>query len=131
MDPHAMQARVDELMADFHRLRDGASGLQQTLQAIRCTARSRDGLVTVTVGARGDVVSLDLDPRLYRSPDSKALAASIVSTIQAAAAEAADKVTEACSSLMPAEDVRAQMDMNFESLFRRMDDNLDLGGGTR
>jgi len=131
MDPHGMQARIDEMMTDFQRMRDGLGDLQRRLQSIRCSASSRDGFVKATVGPRGQLLDLELDPRLYRTPDSKALAASIVATIQEAAAAAVDKVVEAVEPYQPAEDVRAQMDMNFDSYFRRLDNELDLGGGAR
>lgn len=131
MDPHVMQARVDELMSDFQRMRDGVGSLQERLQAIRCEARSPDGFVKAVVGPRGQLLSLELDPRLYRNPDSQGLAASIVETVQEAAEAAVDKVAEACEPFMPAQDVRDQMGMNMDSVFRRLDSELDVEGGTR
>jgi DNA-binding protein YbaB len=52
------------------------------------TAESADGLVQATIGAHGEVRSLWLDPRIYRSSDASELADDIRRTI-ACALEAA------------------------------------------
>jgi DNA-binding protein YbaB len=49
------------------------------------TAESDDGLVVATVGGRGDLRSLWLDPRIYRCRDAEALADDILRTIGSAA----------------------------------------------
>lgn len=121
MDSRGLQARVDELMGEFKRLRQGADGLQQKLRSISVTATSPDTFVTVTVNARGELSSLVLDPRIYRRPDSKALADTITETLRRASAEAAEKVAEACQPLLPAAEVRAHLNQDIDGMFRRMD----------
>jgi DNA-binding protein YbaB len=54
--------------------------LRTRLSEVRETAESDDGLVTVTLGAQGELLALVLDPRIYRSPDSAALARDITDT---------------------------------------------------
>jgi DNA-binding protein YbaB len=53
------------------------------------TLKSRDGLVAVRVLATGRVVGLELDPRIYRNPDAKTLASTIMNTMNGASVEAA------------------------------------------
>ena len=57
------------------------------------TAESADGLVTATADARCRLVDLSLDQRIFRRPDSVALARTILGTVHAAAGEAGQQVT--------------------------------------
>jgi len=57
--------------------------LYESLEKARVTMDSADGLVTVTVGGRGEVIDLELDPRIYQGQNADALAKSIVETIRA------------------------------------------------
>jgi len=43
-----------------------------------------DRLIKAVVGPRGQLLDLEIDPRIYRTPNSKALAASIIATVRAA-----------------------------------------------
>lgn len=126
-----MKARVDELMGEFQRLRAGADELQQKIKAVSVTVRSDDNYVTVTVNARGELLDLDLDPRIYRRPDSKALAETIASTIRRASAEAADQVAELCKPLLPEAEVRAHLSQDIDGMFRRIDTATLPEGGSR
>lgn len=58
------------------------------------TADSADGLVSATVDGRCRLVELYLDQRVYRSPDSAALARAILDTVHAAAGEAGRRAGE-------------------------------------
>lgn len=80
--PSGYQARFAELQEELLEL-------QQRLQELDETAYSEDGTVAATVGARGELRDLRLDPRIYRTTDAKALAATIMQTIH----EASDAVT--------------------------------------
>lgn len=127
MDARGLQAQAEELMAQFQKLRSGASELQERLQAVQVKATSTDKYVTVTVGPRGQLISLELDPRIYRNPNSAALAASITETIQRATAEAADKVAELCKPYMPETEVRAHLNQDLDGMFHRLDSQLPGG----
>ena len=52
------------------------------------TATSDDKLISVVVGPRGHLLELDIDPRVFRRPDSQALSESIVSTVRLAVEDA-------------------------------------------
>lgn len=127
MDARGLQAQAEELMAQFQKLRDGAGELQERLEKVTAKAVSEDRYVTATVGPRGQLISLELDPRIYRNPNSGALAASITSTIQRATAEAADKVAELCKPFMPEQEVRAHLNQDLDGMFHRLDSQLPGG----
>lgn len=131
MDAQALQARIDELMEEFNRLRSGADDLQRRLKEVKATARSKDGYVKATVGPRGQLTNIELDPRLYRNPDSHALAASILETVQKATEDALGQVEELCKPLLPTEEVRAHLNYDFDGMFRRMDRELLEEGESR
>jgi DNA-binding protein YbaB len=108
MDLEAARVRSEAMLASFEHLRDGLADFQQRMMAVTASAVSDDGLVTVTVGPAGQLVSLTLDPRIYRHPDSRRLAQTITETAQRASADARAQMTELRSSLMPAEDLFTQ-----------------------
>lgn len=75
--------------------------LQQGLDGLQGTAESEDGFVSVTVGMGGGLVSLELDPRIYRKPDSAALARTIVDTIERANEDVSTRSKELADEVMP------------------------------
>jgi hypothetical protein len=85
----------------------------------------------VTVNARGELMELELDPRIYRRPDSKALADTITATLRRASAEAADRVAELCKPLLPESEVRAHLNQDIDGMFRRIDSATLPEGGSR
>lgn len=126
MDPRnaALQEQADQLRGDFQRMLTEGPEAAARARQITVTRKSRDGLVSVTVGPRGDLVQLDLDPRVYRRPDSRALAETIVETVQAAAVEAQEQVVEALSAALPREAVRAQLDGDIDGYLETMTDRM-------
>ena len=130
MDPQnaALQAHADELRADFQRLMAEGPAVAARARQVAVTRRSRDGLVSVTVGPRGELVHLDIDPRVFRRPDSRGLADAIVETVQAAAVEAQEQVVETLSTVMPREAVEAQITGDLEGYLGQVTDRM-LGKG--
>ncbi len=74
---------------------------QRQMLAVTGTAWSDDRMIKAVVGPRGQLIELEIDPRVYRKPNSKALAASIVSTVRAAADDAITKTQEIVDQAMP------------------------------
>ncbi|KQS73734.1 YbaB/EbfC family nucleoid-associated protein [Modestobacter sp. Leaf380] len=126
MDPRnaALQEQAEGLRADFQRMLTEGPEAAARARQITVTRKSRDGLVSVTVGPRGDLVTLDIDPRVFRRPDSRALADTIVETVQAAAAEAEEMVVETMSSVLPREAVEAQLSGDLEGYLDQMTDRM-------
>ena len=127
MDLEGLRQQMEELSQEFDRMRSGATDLQQRVSEIEVTERSADGHVTATVGPRGQLVRLVLDPRLYRNPDSVRLADTITETVQVAAEKAIAQVTELCEALVPAEDVAAHMNVDLDGILSRLDHRLPGG----
>ena len=75
-------------------LRAGLSAAWAKLPDVEATAWSRDGLVEVRVGGRGELTGLWLDGRIFRTTDSAALARDIVDAVHRAAASAAEQVAQ-------------------------------------
>ncbi|MEO3744457.1 YbaB/EbfC family nucleoid-associated protein [Plantactinospora sp. B5E13] len=119
----ALRARFDEVYGQYERLRSGLADLQGQLAAFRATESSDDGLVTATVGPRGQLVKLELDRRIYRDGDANALAAKITATVQRAADAASVGVQGLVGNYLPAGSGAADFlkDGDFGSLLRRSD----------
>jgi DNA-binding protein YbaB len=79
-----LQPRLDAMLEDATKLLGNAAEMQRKLQELTASTRSEDGFVVTTVDARGRLVQLDLDPRIYRAPNAGALSALIVETYQRA-----------------------------------------------
>src|SRR3954468_2148129 len=77
----ALRERFNEVYGQYERLRAGLDELQQRLAEYSATARSDDGHVTATVGPRGQLIKLELDPRVYRDHDAAGLARKITATV--------------------------------------------------
>jgi DNA-binding protein YbaB len=121
-----MRARAEGLMADFERLRSNAGAVRSRLLAVRGRSSSADGLVQVVVDRRGRLEDLEIDPRVYRRPDSRRLAEIIVATARRAAADADRQVEKAFEGLASPADIRAQLDFDVAQVFSRFDQEIGL-----
>jgi DNA-binding protein YbaB len=61
-----LKARFAEIQQSYERVRDGLADLQQRMNALQVTAASANNLVKATVDARGQLVRLNLQPRVMR-----------------------------------------------------------------
>jgi DNA-binding protein YbaB len=89
------------MVDDLQRARQNVVESQQRMLAIRGEARSDDRLIRVVVGPRGQLVDLELDPRVFRNPDSKALAAAIMATARDAIEDCQRQARELRDELLP------------------------------
>ena len=119
-DTAALRAYSEQLQQKFTSMVEQAPALIEKARAVQVTEKSRDGLVTVTVGPRGDLVRLDLDPRIYRRPDSRELADTITATVQKAVAAARDQVVETFESIIPPEQMRATVEGDLDGVLGSM-----------
>ncbi len=127
-DVAGMRAYAEELQGRFEKLTTEGPKLQEQARAIQVTEKSPDGLISATVGSRGELIRLDLDPRIYRRPDSRELADTITETIKAAGVKAQDRVLEVFEPLVPREEMQLHMDGDIEGVLERMSDQM-LGKG--
>ncbi|QUQ67167.1 YbaB/EbfC family nucleoid-associated protein [Kutzneria sp. CA-103260] len=77
-----------DMHAEYERMAADVRSLRVRLGEIRVGAESDDGLITAVAGGTGQLLELRLDPRIYRAPDSAALARTITDTINLAARRA-------------------------------------------
>ncbi|PZF93579.1 hypothetical protein C1I99_20400 [Micromonospora deserti] len=98
----ALRARFDEVYGQYQRLRSGLDELQARLAELRVTERSADGQVTATVGARGELISVELHPGVYHDRDARALSRKITTTVQRAGAAAVAATQELVAGYLPA-----------------------------
>lgn len=123
-DVAGMQAYADELRRTFLRLQEEGDELRLQAQAIQVTEKSRDGLISATVGARGELVRLDIDPRIYRNPDARQLADTITDTMHRAADKARQRVLDVFDPLIPAEQMRAHLEGDLETVMAQLVDQM-------
>jgi hypothetical protein len=76
--------RLDELRADYGRLRDAALRAQERMRTATATVTSAKGLVTAVVGAQGDLQSLVFNSRAYRDLPPAELSHVVVDTVRRA-----------------------------------------------
>lgn len=78
------EAALDSLMGDLNKAMANLPKTQERLMSLTAEAWSEDGLVRAEVGPRGQLIDLQIDPRIFRRPDSQALRASIMEAVTAA-----------------------------------------------
>ncbi|MEV6860977.1 YbaB/EbfC family nucleoid-associated protein [Streptosporangium subroseum] len=92
---------MEELAGDYNRQ---AAQLRETygkLNELTATARSDDRMVSVTVGPRGQVQDIELDPRVYRKRSSSELSQSIMEQIGVATSEVSSRMQELMAPFVP------------------------------
>ncbi|MEU7614726.1 YbaB/EbfC family nucleoid-associated protein [Micromonospora rifamycinica] len=98
----ALRARFDEVYGQYRRLRSGVDELRSELAELRVTERSDDGQVTATVGARGELISVELTGEVYHDRDHRALSGKITATVHRACSRAATATQELVAAHLPA-----------------------------
>ncbi|MEY9863600.1 DNA-binding protein YbaB [Catenulispora sp. GAS73] len=94
---------VGGMLDELKRAYAGLDDTQRRMAAVTGAARSPDRLIRATVGPRGQLLDLEIDPRTLRDPDSRALAATILATVRAAVEEAAGKSRAVLDAAVPAD----------------------------
>ncbi|QLQ39398.1 YbaB/EbfC family nucleoid-associated protein [Micromonospora robiginosa] len=97
----ALRARFDEVYGQYQRLRSGLDELQTRLAELRVTERSDDGQVTAVVGARGELISVEVSPAVFHDRDARALSRKITETVLRANAAAGAATRELVSGYLP------------------------------
>lgn len=119
-----MRAYAEELQARFEKMAKDGPAIQESAKAVRVTEKSSDGLISATVGPRGDLIKLELDPRIYRRPDSQELAEIITETIKAAGLKAQDRVLDVFAAIIPRADMKRHLDGDTEGVLESMSDKM-------
>ncbi|MFI7704582.1 YbaB/EbfC family nucleoid-associated protein [Nonomuraea sp. NPDC049480] len=92
---------VEGLAAEYNRQAVQLREAYGKLSEMTATAESHDRMVAVTVGPRGQVQNIKLDPRVYRKLSPSELSRAIMEQIGAATSEVADRTKELMEPFMP------------------------------
>jgi DNA-binding protein YbaB len=90
--------QLEELMKQYRQKREEAEENYRRIGEIEATATAVRQTVKVTVGALGQIKSIEFPTGAYRRMAPKELAAALLDTIEEAKAEALKKVDEAVPS---------------------------------
>jgi DNA-binding protein YbaB len=85
------------------------------------TAESADGLIQATVGGRGELRSLWLDPRIYRFRDAEALADDIRRTVGTAAKAARQRAYDLLKPNLPPDATVESADLYLDPVLVELD----------
>jgi DNA-binding protein YbaB len=95
-------AQLEELAGDYGDRLVQLRQLQAQADRVTAVARSRDELVSVMVGAQGQLLGVDLKTAAYDRLSPQRLAAAVVELAAAAAVDAAEKVRQIMAPVLPA-----------------------------
>jgi DNA-binding protein YbaB len=115
-------------LAEYARIAEQVRAIRDGIDDIRGTAYSDDGLITAVVGGRNELRELELDPRIYRERNANELAARIVETVRAAAAEAERETAKIAEKLVPPNKRGDDFDPMFDPVLHRLGDRALLKG---
>ena len=109
------------LYDDYRQMAEEMRAAQERIAEIRATAESDDGLISATVGGYGELVELQLDPRIYRAPDSAGLAEAITDTVHRAAERAQDECFAVVADYLPSDATAKPADLRFGPVLQELD----------
>jgi DNA-binding protein YbaB len=114
------RALAEEMEGKLQRLIEEGPKIKERASALQITEKSKDGLITATVGPNGQLIRLDIDPRIYRRPDARALADAITETIKRAGTKAREEIVGMFTSVLPREQVEAHMSGDMDAVQEQM-----------
>lgn len=109
------------MYAEYERMAEDVKAMKKRLAEIRATAESDDELVSITIGGTGEVHDLWLDPRIYRAPDSEALARTIVETFQRAVVLAKEEGVAIAADYLPPDADAETTDLRLDPFLHELD----------
>ncbi|WP_336206948.1 YbaB/EbfC family nucleoid-associated protein [Nonomuraea sp. LPB2021202275-12-8] len=92
---------MEDMAREYNRQAAQLKQAYAELRELTAVGRSRDGMVTVTVGPRGQVRRIELNPRVYAKLSPSELADSIVEQVSAATGEVAERTKELMAPFVP------------------------------
>ena len=106
-DLDAAERRIDDWQAGFAQRAAQARELAARLAVLTASARSDDGLVTVTVGGNGMLTGLELHEDVRRQPADET-ARQILATLAAAQSDLAKRATSVTAETVGADSETGQ-----------------------
>jgi DNA-binding protein YbaB len=102
MDDHA-RASLQRIAGDYRERLAELRKMQQDVQNVTASARTRDGSVSVEVGAHGELRDIRLDPRVYERMNAQRLARTIMELAGEATQKASGQAREITAAFLPAD----------------------------
>jgi DNA-binding protein YbaB len=97
-----LKARFEQLASTYERLRSRLADAQERMRAVQGEAADSAAGVRVTVGSRGQLVDLQIEPRAYRRLSPSELAEAIKTLTREAGENAAEEMQRIVGPLLPA-----------------------------
>jgi DNA-binding protein YbaB len=104
MDFAEVGARNQVFQDMLEQLKKSVDALPKTkerMTSVTGVSFSDDRMVKVVVGPRGQLVDLEIDPRVFRQPDAKELSAKILATAREAVRQATGQMQEIMAEQLP------------------------------
>jgi DNA-binding protein YbaB len=124
-----LRAQLEELSWNYQERLAEIRRLQERARQVTVTARSRNGQISVEVGAQGQLLDVSLDPGVYDRLSPQRLAAAIVELAKTAAADAGAQVRDIMAPVLPPGGLPE--DGDFTKVMPRAPTMLHGGGITR
>jgi DNA-binding protein YbaB len=130
---------LDEAVAELRRQQARLTAARESLQDVKNKVTSKDGMVTVTLDARGEISGIAFNTQKFRRMAPAELGAALVEVIGRARAQARERVADAYKSFIPPnlglglEDLIAgKGDLNamFDEAVRKANDIMAQGPGS-
>jgi DNA-binding protein YbaB len=116
-----------DMYAEHKKMAEAIRAMRDRMAKVRGIAESDDGLISATVGASHELIELHLDPRIYRAPDSAALAKAIVETVHRAMALAQEESFAIVQHFLPEDATLESADLWFDPLLTKLDEETARG----
>lgn len=118
-----LSENIEELRANYQDKRAEIRELQKRASRVTSTARSRDGLISLEVGAQGQLLGLSLKPGVYSRLSPQRLAAALTDLAKTATADVTEQVRQIMAPVLPPGVMPA--DGDFARLIPRLPGMLD------
>jgi DNA-binding protein YbaB len=97
------RASLHQISDNYHERLAELRKMQQDVQNVTATARTRDGSVSVEVGAQGQLRDIRLGPRAYERMNPQRLARTIMELAGEATQEASGRARQITAAFLPEE----------------------------
>jgi DNA-binding protein YbaB len=91
----------EDMLAQLKKTAESLPKTQERMMSVTGVSFSDDRMIKVVVGPRGQLVDLEIDPRVFRRPDAVELSAKILATAGEAVRKVTDQVQEIMAEQLP------------------------------
>jgi DNA-binding protein YbaB len=107
----AVNPVFQDMLAQLKKATESLPKTRERMMSVSGVAWSPDRMVKVVVGPRGQLVDLEIDPRVFRRPDAAQLRATILDASSAAVRDVGGQMKELMEEQIPPEFVELRNQM--------------------